>query len=76
MWNSFKLLLVTFHSVIVNRVIIMDSVLNVSTKYPDKIMISFGNMFQCFGVCWVTEIYYIRISYSYKVINTLIVIVY
>ena len=48
-----EVVIINLHPVITNRVIIMDSLLNVSTKYPDKILMYFGNMFQCFGVCWL-----------------------
>ena len=37
------------HPVITSRVITMDLLLYVSTKYPDKIMMYFGNRLQCFG---------------------------
>ena len=64
-----------FQPVITNRFIIMDSVLNVSTKYHDKILMSFWKRFQFFGICWVNDIWYIFIRYIYKVFNIFIVIV-
>ena len=63
------------HPVIINRVIIMDCVLNAKNKYPDNIIMSFGKRFQCFSVCCLTDIWYICIRYVDKAFNTFIVIV-
>ena len=64
------------HPVITNRAIIMGPEVNVRIKYPDNIMVSFGKRFQCFGVCWVTKIWYIHIRCVENVFNTFIVVVY
>ena len=52
----------------------MDLILEVINKYTDKILLQFGNIFQCLGLCWVSDIGGILIVDGEKVLNMFTVI--
>ena len=70
-----KVVVSNLHPSITNMVNIMVSALKVRNKDLDKIMGAFGKRFQCLGVCWVAESWYIFIIDGDKVLNMLTVVV-
>ena len=53
----------------------MDLVLEVRNKYLDKILVPYGNIFQCLGGYFVPNIWDIRFSGVDKVFDTITLIV-
>ena len=69
-----KVFVSNLHPVITNRIINMNLVLEVINKDPDEVILPYGKIFQCLVEFFVTNIWDIRVSGVYKILNTITVI--